>query len=246
MISSLPVAVFKRRSGGAVEVSAIRCLAARRQPDIAVYVESEDESEGSQWQYEIVFSQVSTIISAAVEGAVDEAVARKLIAHAGGQTGDVYGKNGKPALRQKINGYNNAARRAPWIVLVDLDDDADCAPPIHDEWIPAPAPNLCFRIAVREVQAWLMADAQTLPEKLARPKDTLANLARRSRRRDVCNKDMAPREKSGRRVGPAYASRLIEYVQEYWQPDVAAERSESLRRAIRCLRRLVTAGTEPG
>ena len=126
----------------------------------------------------------STIISAAVEGIVDEAVVRRLIAHAGGQTGDVYGKNGKDELRQKIDGYNNAARHAPWVVLVDLDNDADCAPPIRDAWLPVPAPHLCFRIAVREVEAWLMADAQTLarylrvrrtripaePENLARPK----------------------------------------------------------------------------
>ena len=196
----------------------------------------------------------STIISAAVEGIVDEAVVRRLIAHAGGQTGDVYRKNGKDELRQKIDGYNNAARHAPWVVLVDLDNDADCAPPIRDAWLPVPAPHLCFRIAVREVEAWLMADAQTLarylrvrrtripvePEKLARPKDEMVDLARYSRLKDIC-KDMVPREKSGRRVGPAYPSRLIEYVQEHWQPEVAAERAESLQRAIDCLQGLVKA-----
>ena len=164
---------------------------------------------------------ISTIISAAVEGDVDEAVVRRLVAHAGGQTGDVYGKNGKPALRRRIDGYNNAARYAPWVVLVDLDNDADCAPSIREEWVPAPAPNLCFRIAVREVEARPMADAQTLarylsvglgripadPETLERPKDAMVDLARRSRRNDI-RKDMVPRQKSGRRVGPAYASRL--------------------------------------
>ena len=203
---------------------------------------------------------ISTIISAAVEGDVDEAVVRRLVAHAGGQTGDVYGKNGKPALRRRIDGYNNAARYAPWVVLVDLDNDADCAPSIREEWVPAPAPNLCFRIAVREVEAWLMADVQTLarylrvglsrisadPETLERPKDAMVDLARRSRRNDI-RKDMVPRQKSGRRVGPAYASRLIEYVRDHWQPDVAAERSESLQRAIHSLQWLVeTAGRETG
>jgi hypothetical protein len=192
------------------------------------------------------------IISLAVEGAVDEAVMRRLVAHTGGQTGSVYGRNGKTALRARIKGYNQAARHAPWVVLVDLDSDADCAPPIRDEWVPEPAVNLCFRIAVREVEAWLMADAQTLsrylgvgsrkilvePEKLKRPKEAMVNLARGSRRKDI-RADMVPREKSGRRVGPAYPSRLIEYVQEHWRPDVAAERSESLQRAIRCLEKLV-------
>jgi hypothetical protein len=42
------------------------------------------------------------VISAAVEGIVDEAVVRKLIAHADATLGDVYGKQGKSFLRQKI------------------------------------------------------------------------------------------------------------------------------------------------
>lgn len=192
------------------------------------------------------------IISIAVEGAVDEAVMRRLVSHAGGRTGSVYGRNGKTALRERINGYNQAARHAPWVVLVDLDNDADCAPPIRDEWVPEPAVNFCFRVAVREIEAWLMADAQSLsrylsvesgkifaePEKLERPKEAMVNLARGSRRKDI-RVDMVPREKSGRRVGPAYASRLIEYVRAHWRPDVAAKRSESLQRAIHCLQKLV-------
>ncbi|MBI4564946.1 MAG: AAA family ATPase [Planctomycetes bacterium] len=42
-----------------------------------------------------------------------------------------------------------------------------------------------------------------------------------------------------RSVGPAYSSRLIEYVERHWRPRVAANRSDSLRRAIECLQRLV-------
>ena len=194
----------------------------------------------------------ATIISAAVEGMVDEAVVQRLVHHVGGRMGQVYGRNGKPALRDRIRGYNNAARHAPWVVLVDLDSDADCAPLLRDEWVPAPAPNLCFRIAVRGVEAWLMADATTLahhlgvrptlvsvaPEELQHPKDAMVALARRSRRKAILQ-DMVPRVRSGRRVGRAYTSTLIEYVQQHWQPEVAAGRSESLRRAILCLRGLV-------
>ena len=55
----------------------------------------------------------TVIISAAVEGIVDEAVTRKLITEAGGRPGTIYGKNGKPFLRRHINGYNNAARHLP-------------------------------------------------------------------------------------------------------------------------------------
>jgi hypothetical protein len=193
-------------------------------------------------------------ISAAVEGTLDEAVVRRLIAHAGGHPGPVYGKHGKAALRAKINGYNNAAMHAPWVVLVDLNSDADCAPPLCRDWLPAPAPLLCFRVAVRQVEAWLMADAETLasylgvsrgripldPEALPNAKLQMVDLARGSRRSAI-RQDMVPRVGSGRSVGPAYTSRLIEYVKMQWRPEVAARRADSLRRAITCLARLVKA-----
>jgi hypothetical protein len=184
-------------------------------------------------------------VSAAVEGIVDEAVVRKLIVQAGGQPGTVYGKSGKPYLRRQIQGYNNAARHSPWIVLVDLDRDAECAPPICEQWVPEPAQHLCFRVAVREIEAWLMADAETLasflgvarsrlaadPERLLEPKTEMVNLARYSRRREI-REDMVPRERSGRQVGPAYASRLMEYVETRWRTEVAAQGADSLRRAM--------------
>lgn len=193
-------------------------------------------------------------ISAAVEGVTDEAVVRKLIAHVGGEPGAVYGKNGKASLRQKIAGYVNAARRAPWIVLVDLDRDAHCAPPLRTEWVPEHAPFLCFRVVVRAVEAWLLADADALaaflgvartkvprdPELLSDPKIEMVNLARASRRSAI-RADMVPRDASGRPVGPAYSSRLIEFVSSSWRPDVAAQRSDSLRRAMACLQNLVRA-----
>lgn len=43
-----------RRRGG---VSAIRCLAARRRPDVEIHVELQDEKEEYLWKYEIAFHQ---------------------------------------------------------------------------------------------------------------------------------------------------------------------------------------------
>ena len=193
----------------------------------------------------------ATAISAAVEGALDEAVVGRLVRHVGATLGTVYGKNGKPFLRDRIAGYNNAARHAPWLVLVDLDADDYCAPPVRAHWLPDPAPRMCFRLAVRSVEAWLMADAEPLaafigvarqrvpraPETLAHPKQSMINLARLSRRRDI-RQDFVPRPASRRTEGPAYTSRLIEYATDHWRPDVAAARADSLRRAIECLQRL--------
>ena len=65
----------------------------------------------------------------------------------GGEPGTVYGKHGKPFLKERIGGCNNASRHAPWVVLVDLDTDSDCAPPFRATWLPHPAPHMCFRVA---------------------------------------------------------------------------------------------------
>lgn len=187
-------------------------------------------------------------VSAAVEGDTDAAVARTLIRSVGAEPANVYVTEGKPNLRSRVAAYNHAAQRAPWLILADLDQDATCAPALRNQWIPHAARKLCLRFAVRSVEAWLMADAAALatflsvpvtkipsdPEAEPEPKRTLVNVARQSRRAAIV-KDMVPRPGGGRTVGPAYVSRIVEYVSGDWRPDVAAQRSDSLRRAIACL-----------
>ena len=199
---------------------------------------------------------IPIVISSAVEGIVDEAVVKRLIVEAGGEIGPIYGKRGKSLLKQRINGYNNAAHHHPWIVLVNLNREADCPPPFKAVWLQNPGPFMCFRIAVREVEAWLLADHErfasffrvrlsdipTAPELMDDPKEVVIELSRKSRDRDI-RLDMVPRPGSGRKIGPAYVSRLIEFVsdaQKGWRPDRAARSSDSLRRCLVRIRELVT------
>lgn len=198
------------------------------------------------------------VISSAVEGVVDEAVVKRLIVETGGEIGPIYGKRGKSLLRQRINGYNKAACHHPWIVIVDLNRDADCPPPLKEIWLPNPGPFMCFRIAVREIEAWLLADRERFasffrvrlsdvpaePELLDDPKEAVIELSRQSRSRDI-RLDMVPRHGSGRKIGPAYVSRLIEFVsdpQRGWRPERAARSSDSLRRSLTRMRELVNQG----
>ena len=195
------------------------------------------------------------VISAAVEGVVDEAVVKSLIFHVGAQVGPVHGKRGKPSLRAGINGYNRAARYQPWIVLVDLDNEANCAPDLCHTWLSIKSPKLCFRVAVRQVEAWLLADRENIarflsvsqsrvpidPETEVNPKQTMVNLAAHSRRKNI-REDMVPRLGSGRQVGPAYTSRLIEFITAHprgGRPEVASGHSKSLSSCVRCLARLI-------
>ena len=195
------------------------------------------------------------VISAAVEGLIDEAVVKRLIIEAGATVGPVYGKQGKQPLRAAIKGYNNAGRHRPWIVLIDLDQDADCAPNLCRAWISDKSPKLCFRVAVREIESWLLSDRESIAkflsvpisriptdaESVLSPKQTMVNLAAMSKRRSI-REDMVPRPGSGRSVGPAYTSRLVEYVQSpepLWRPKRAASHTPSLQRCMKCLEQLV-------
>jgi len=62
----------------------------------------------------------ASIVSAAVEGDLDEVVLRKIADHIGFSVGSVYGRKGKQYLLRTLAGYNNAARFTPWIVVLDL------------------------------------------------------------------------------------------------------------------------------
>ena len=183
----------------------------------------------------------------AVEGLVDAAVLRRICDDLGIAVSSVYGKKGKNHIQKSIAGYNQAAKRSCWIVLVDLDGDS-CPGALRQSWLPTPASGMCFRVAVREVEAWLMADTERISrflsvskgivprgvDNLKSPKDELVNIARRSRRSKI-RSEMVPRIGSGRRVGTAYSSRLIEYASSPssgWRPEAARSNSSSLDRCL--------------
>ncbi len=195
------------------------------------------------------------IFSVAVEGTLDQAVVQRLIERAGAALGPVYGRRGKAYLRKKLAGYNRAARFSPWFVMIDLDEDEDCAPELVRQWLPERAPAMLFRIAVHEVEAWLLGDRERLsrflrvarssipeaPEGVIDVKQAMLNLARQSRRGEI-RYDMLPRVGSGRSVGPAYSSRLAQFVLDReagWRPDVAANACTSLQRSISRVEQLV-------
>jgi hypothetical protein len=198
---------------------------------------------------------MNTPVNLLVEGFIDEVVMHRLMAHMQLEPGTIYGQHGKANLLQNLSKYNQAACHYPWVVVVDLDQDAECAPAYVTELLPTPAPQMCLRVAVRAVEAWLLADPErlaaflhiprhrvpTLPDAEADPKATLVSLARRSRSRTI-HRDMVPRRGSGARVGPGYAGRIVEFVTTHtsysWRPAIAAEHSDSLRRCLDALRGL--------
>jgi hypothetical protein len=140
------------------------------------------------------------------------------------------------------------------VVIVDLDTDEDCAPLLCRHWLARPAPGMCFRVAVREVESWLLADRAAFsrfmgvpqariplsPDTEPDPKRTIVDLARASRYGAI-SEDMVPRPGAGRDVGPAYTSRLAEFASANWRPEDAARNSDSLARCIRRLAEMAAA-----
>ncbi len=192
------------------------------------------------------------MVTIAVEGTTDKVVAERVLDYAGFKVGFAYITQGKAKLLRNLSGYNSAARLAPWFVLCDLDREA-CAPQFIQRHLPTPSKQMRFRVAVRETEAWLLADADQIahflaipsatvpatPETLLDPKEALVSLARKSRSRSI-REDMVPAERAMRHVGPGYETRIIEFASTHWRPEVAAVRSPSLAHCIKALRTLKT------
>lgn len=112
-----------------------------------------------------------------------------------------------------------------------------------------------FRVVVRELEAWLLADAERFvtffavkssaipanPDEVPDAKAALLQVVATSKKAAI-REDMLPRPCSGRRVDAAYTSRLIEFVSntnEGWRPDAAAVHSPSLASCLTRLEELI-------
>jgi hypothetical protein len=182
-----------------------------------------------------------------MEDAVSEAVIQRVLRESRQKyaTATIYNRGGNGYLQRVIGGFNNAAKGTPFLVLTDL-DKYQCPATLMADWLNVPKhPNLLLRVAVTEVEAWLLADRQGIAaflgvkpdlvplsiEQLPNPKQTLVNLACTSRKREI-KKDICPGENSTRKVGPNYNPQLVAFVERKWDLVAARANSESLNRLI--------------
>lgn len=196
-------------------------------------------------------------ITLAVEDELSEHILRSLLIQTKRNfyIGAVYGKKGFGFLKQKLPAFNNAAKSSSYLLLTDLDNH-NCVPALIEDWFRCQLSeypkrrhtNLIFRVAVREVEAWVMADRERfadflgvskslIPDQLDTvpdPKKLLLQIAAKSRNRDLRN-DIVPRPGDKRKIGPDYNGRLGEFVQSSWRADVAYAHSSSLARTWKIL-----------
>jgi hypothetical protein len=189
-------------------------------------------------------------INLAVEDVLSEEVITCIIEQSGRSfaIGTCYRRSGSGYLRKTIGGFNNAAKGTPFLVLTDLDNH-ECPPDLIRDWLPIPKhDNLIFRVAVREVEAWLLAHRGAFseflgisndlvpisPDEEPDPKQCLINLARRSRK-TALRRAIVPKDGSTAKIGPDYNGKLIGFLNNHWNVQEAAQNSPSLERALQSI-----------
>jgi hypothetical protein len=189
------------------------------------------------------------LINSIVEGVLDEAMAARLIEAAGHTHGFCYGKKGSAYIKAKIAKYNQSATSIRYLVLVDfMDTRLPCPGHVSRIWIPNRKPNLIFRVVVREIESWVMADSKNFaeflhiaqskvpqnPEQLSDPKQTLINLARSSRRKQI-RESLVPETNSTAKIGKLYNSEISQFIANQWDLTKALRNAPSLEK---CYQRL--------
>lgn len=163
--------------------------------------------------------------------------------------GPVFKQGGFGYLKKLSPAFNNMAKACPVLLLTDL-DRRSCASELLHDWLAHPQhPDFLLRVAVREVEAWLLASDAELgkflavrrvlnfaePEALDDPKAELLKLASVSRRRNI-REAIVRRDAGGNlRQGPAYNSTLTEFVEQQWKLATACAKCPSLQRMINAL-----------
>jgi hypothetical protein len=192
------------------------------------------------------------IINTLVEGDLDEAAALKLILTTKHEAGVCYGKRGCGYIKNKIKGFNQAAATLHCLTLVDLmDTDISCSVDLIDQWLPHRNDKMIFRVVVRELESWFIADDENLatflgidrtlvplnPEELKDPKRELVKLASRSRIKQL-RSALVPEAGSTAQVGKLYNSEMKRFINSYWDLEVARKTAPSLDRCLRALEAL--------
>lgn len=191
-------------------------------------------------------------VGLATEDALSEAVGKRLLAEIE-QPAEVdlcFRKSGYGYLRANMKKWCELAALRPVVLITDL-DQSDCPAALLDDWYAGTArpANLILRVAVREVESWLLADHIAMrqllgnkgklpvePDLVPDPKQHLLALAKKARRE--VRQDLIQETGAAASQGLGYNARLTDLVVYSWSPTRAANRSPSLRKALVRLREL--------
>ena len=182
------------------------------------------------------------------EDELSEAVVLKMLSERKIGRDAVYSlpKSGFGHLKKNVPKFCDAAQNGRNVfVLTDL-DNARCAPSLLADWFSQQQRpcRLLFRVAVREVEAWIMADRLKFAEfmgipltkidcnvdRILDPKAHLLQIARKANR--AIKRELLPKEGALASQGFGYNEVLGRFVRDDWSSTRAAKHSQSLEKAI--------------
>lgn len=191
----------------------------------------------------------------AVEDELSEWVARRILKEREVEyaIGPVFRRGGFGYLKKNIRSFSNAAKGCPILLLTDL-DKYSCPPELVTNWTAHPLhQNLILRVAVREVESWLLGDGNGLsaflrlkksvsipnPENLSDPKEALLRHALKCPTRQIRDALVWRDVRTGKVYqGPDYNGTLGSFVMNQWDISSACSQCHSLDRFLAALQRL--------
>lgn len=191
-------------------------------------------------------------INVVVEGLSDKAVANQILIETRKDFVPLFHiKGGKSNIVKKFAAYNYSARTQYWFVLMDIDNPKKCPSAVIQEMASELNPGMCFRLAIPQIESWLIADRRglskflgisvdlitTYPDQLPNAKTEMVNLAYKSTKRLIRN-DMVLETKNSIEPGLGYSLRLSEFASKHWNVHEASLNSPSLAKCINALKKL--------
>lgn len=180
----------------------------------------------------------------AVEDELSQVVGEKLLSEQGLTVTQLLGKCGNGYLESRVDNFCQIARHLPVVIITDL-DRLPCPVALLERWLGnhRPPRDLMLRVAVREIEAWLLADRESFaelldipvaripfaPETLNDPKRELLALAGRASRR--IKDELVVKKGTVASQGIGYNRVLCDHVRTVWDPARAAACAPSLARA---------------
>lgn len=154
-------------------------------------------------------------------------------------------KGGFGYLKSKLPSLCSLSKSQPVILFTDL-DNAECPVKLISHWMNGmeKPQGLLFRVVVREIESWVLADHKAFsayfgisqaklpsdPDSLPNPKAALLKLIGGSRREI---KDAMIAKKGALAIqGVGYNTVLVDFIKTSWSSIRAQERSKSLKKAF--------------
>ena len=193
----------------------------------------------------------------ATEDALSEAIGQRLVEDTDSDLAvtQLLRRRGFGYLKSRMRNFCELARHTPVLLLTDLDKE-DCPATLIGDWSRRDAipRQLLFRVAVRQVESWLLADRDGMarllnisvrhlprdPDSLPNAKRSLLQLSQRAPR--AMREDLVGETGATAAQGLGYNSVLSKFVRSSWNPSQAILRSNSLARTRMRLTELAATG----